>query len=208
MTRRSLSRWDLGSALVSAGTLVGTLLVYARLPDEVPIHFDIHGIADGFAPRALGAFLMPVVMIATVAFLHAVSARRPPTDRAPMHVVAFLTTALLGALHFIMLRAALSGVFDAGMSIGLVLALFSIALGLALPRLRRNRWAGIRTPWTLASDEAWARSHRVGGALFVVGGLAALVLVLAGLPTLAIGCGVFAMLATLPASWIVSRHAT
>jgi uncharacterized membrane protein len=207
MTRRSLSRWDLGSMLVTACTALGTALVYARLPDEVPIHFDIHGHADGFASRALGAWLMPAVMALVGVFLHVMSQRKPKADRAPMALVTFLTTALVGALHFIMLRAALSGVLDAGLSIGIVLAVFSVAVGLALPRLRRNPWAGIRTPWTLASDEAWARSHRVGGALFVLGGVAALVFVMLGLPSFAIGTAVTAILATLPASWLASRRA-
>jgi uncharacterized membrane protein len=30
---------------------------------------------------------------------------------------------------------------------------------------------GIRTPWTLASEEVWIRTHRLGGKLMVAGGL-------------------------------------
>jgi uncharacterized membrane protein len=37
---------------------------------------------------------------------------------------------------------------------------------------------GIRTPWTLTSDRSWARTHRLGGRLFVLEGL---ILVVAGL---------------------------
>jgi uncharacterized membrane protein len=29
---------------------------------------------------------------------------------------------------------------------------------------------GIRTPWTLSSDEVWRRTHRVGGRWFVAAG--------------------------------------
>jgi uncharacterized membrane protein len=31
---------------------------------------------------------------------------------------------------------------------------------------------GIRTPWTLSSDRSWARTHRVGGYLFMGFGIA------------------------------------
>jgi uncharacterized membrane protein len=124
-----------------------------------------------------------------------------------MAMVTFITASLLGALHFIMLRTALTGELDAGVSIATVLAAFSVAFGLAMPRLRRNALAGIRVPWTLASDEAWARSHRVGGALFVAGGLAGLVFVALGLPSFAIGSAVAAMLASIPASYLATRHA-
>jgi uncharacterized membrane protein len=30
---------------------------------------------------------------------------------------------------------------------------------------------GIRTPWTLASEEVWIKTHRLGGKLMVLGGL-------------------------------------
>mgnify|MGYP000937309093 CR=1 FL=1 len=41
---------------------------------------------------------------------------------------------------------------------------------------QQGRFVGIRTPWTLASDEVWTRTHRFGGRLMfatgVLGGLA------------------------------------
>jgi uncharacterized membrane protein len=39
---------------------------------------------------------------------------------------------------------------------------------------------GVRTPWTLSSDENWARTHRVAGYAFVPAGLLAVFGVLAG----------------------------
>jgi len=37
-------------------------------------------------------------------------------------------------------------------------------------KLTKNFFVGIRTPWTLASDEVWLRTHRLGGKLFVLAG--------------------------------------
>ena len=31
-----------------------------------------------------------------------------------------------------------------------------------------NFFLGIRTPWTLASDEVWSQTHRLGGRVFVL----------------------------------------
>lgn len=51
----------------------------------------------------------------------------------------------------------------------------------AAGRLRRNRWVGVRTPGTLASDRGWRTGHTtarpwaaVGGAVFALAGLGAL----------------------------------
>jgi hypothetical protein len=46
-------------------------------------------------------------------------------------------------------------------------------LGL-LGRLPPNRWAGIRTPGTFASPDAWRAGHRAGAARLVFGGVAIL----------------------------------
>ena len=37
-------------------------------------------------------------------------------------------------------------------------------------KLRRNFLAGIRTPWTFASDVFWEHTHLLGGWLFVLTG--------------------------------------
>jgi uncharacterized membrane protein len=54
-----------------------------------------------------------------------------------------------------------------------LVGLLEIGLGLAMPRVRRNPIIGIRTPWTLTSDENWARTHRFAGYSMVVGGVVA-----------------------------------
>jgi uncharacterized membrane protein len=68
------------------------------------------------------------------------------------------------------LRAAL-GDGTLGNAVWLVTGLAFVGLGLLMPRLRANRFVGLRTPWSMSSPEAWARSQRVGGAAMLVAGL-------------------------------------
>ena len=44
-------------------------------------------------------------------------------------------------------------------------------LGNFMGKFKKNFWIGIRTPWTLASDEVWLRTNRLGGQLMVFGGV-------------------------------------
>jgi uncharacterized membrane protein len=46
-----------------------------------------------------------------------------------------------------------------------------VIIGNYLGRVRKNFFIGIRTPWTLASDEVWNRTHRIGGRLFILSGV-------------------------------------
>ncbi len=50
-----------------------------------------------------------------------------------------------------------------------------LAVGIILPRIRRNWFFGIRTPWTLTSDAVWDRTNRLGAWLFAIAGVVSLV---------------------------------
>ena len=56
----------------------------------------------------------------------------------------------------------------------LLAALLLVALGAAMPHLKRNHWIGVRTKWSLQSDAVWAKSQRFGGRAFAVAGLLSL----------------------------------
>ena len=59
--------------------------------------------------------------------------------------------------------------------------LFAV-MGNVMGKVKRNFWMGIRTPWTLASETVWNRTHRVAAWSWVLAGLVGGVLVLVGLP--------------------------
>ncbi|AKF03149.1 SdpI family protein [Sandaracinus amylolyticus] len=196
------SSWILGTV-----ALVGSAVVYPWLPPEVPIHFDVTGHVDGTAPKAIGAFLLPVITLLTIAIVTWVHRRRPEHERAPIVATTLLSTALLTGLQTIILRAALLGVTDVAVALGTLLALASLGLALLLPRVRRNPVVGIRTPWTLASDEVWARSHRLGGYFFAAAGVIGLSAVLLGCPAVAVVALVAAAVAAGVGSWWIAREA-
>jgi uncharacterized membrane protein len=61
-------------------------------------------------------------------------------------------------------------------------ALLVVLLGNVLGKVRSNFWFGVRTPWTLASERVWYATHRLAGKTMVAGGLAALLMLMGGLP--------------------------
>ncbi len=56
-----------------------------------------------------------------------------------------------------------------------------VVIGNYLPKVRPNYMMGIRTPWTLTSDVAWTRTHRLGGRVFVIEGIVIAILGLIGI---------------------------
>ena len=188
------------SLVLLVAVAAATALAYFALPDPMPVHFDLHGRADGFGARAWGAWLVPAVAAA-------VWAGGRLARNATMALALSTTSIFLLVLHVLVLRAVLDGSMELGGGLALLLGAFAVAMGLVFPRLRRNRWVGIRLPWTLSSDENWSRAHRFGGAVYFFGGIATLAVAPLGTSATPIAIGILlAMTAIVTVgSWRMTR---
>ena len=176
-THRNL--WLSSVLLVFAAFAISALL-WSRLPDPVPTHWGIDGRVNGWMPKFPGAVISPLVMIGMLALFAALPAISPSGFRMERFGTVYSwmvlgLTALLLVIHVLVLSAALG--HDAAVSHGmpLVLAVAMILLGNWMPKVRRNFFVGIRTPWTIANEEVWAKTHRFAGKTMVVGGVAAVI---------------------------------
>src|SRR4029077_5688670 len=87
--------------------------------------------------------------------------------------------ALLAAIHHVVSADAFRHELNARRVAVLLTGLQFMVVGNVMGKVRPNHWLGIRTPWTLADDRVWDRTHRFGGWLFVIcGALLAIVAVL------------------------------
>jgi uncharacterized membrane protein len=172
--------WDalaLGSIAAAAVASAG---LYSRLPERVATHFDLHGDPNGWMTRPWAAAFMPVfalVLWALVRFAPRVLPRSDEKRIAPnvVAMIASVKCVFLAALHFVILRFAIAPGIDVTRAVFLLVGPFFVAIGLVLPRVKRNPIIGVRTAWTLRSDENWARSQRVGGYSMVTAGLVSMI---------------------------------
>ena len=162
--------------LIVAAGLIASAVVYQDLPERMPTHWNLSGEIDGWSPRLWGAFMMPVIII----FLWALMRWLPSIDPRARNYEKFggafegmmiAVMLFILALHVITLRAALGAPMAMERAIPVGIGLLFIVIGNLLPRARSNWFVGIRTPWTLSSDRVWEKTHRVGGRLFVLGGI-------------------------------------
>lgn len=162
--------------LISVGT-------YPFLPAMVPSHFDAAGNVNGYMPKLVNAILFPGISIVLFLILRFVTQIGPNLGyrnqrRANMQVVNLIMVGILLFMLVIQLLTtayALGAKVDISLVVCLAVSVLFIFLGNYLGKLRRNFWAGIRTPWTLASDVVWERTHRLGGWLFVLAGFIGLI---------------------------------
>jgi uncharacterized membrane protein len=182
---------DAVSLTLIVGSCASTLAFYSRLPERFPTHFNVHGVANAWMSRPVGAFILPLAALGTWLLVRPGAALLPPAWQArlkesPAALAVAVVVGGLSSIHGLVLYAVLTKAASLGMASNIVLGCFFIALGLVFPRLRRNPWIGVRTPWTLSSDENWARTHRIAGLAFTIGGGLALVATLAGQSLIAV----------------------
>lgn len=182
-----------------------TAALYTRLPDPFPTHFDVAGHGNGFTGKPLGPFVVPLIGAAAYAVIGAVIRRQRPST--PLDIIPTAFAALFFAIQVVALRSVLDGTTDAARGFLIATCVFITVLGNYLGKLRRNRWIGIRTPWTLADDEVWLRTHRLGGWTFVAGGALGLLCALAGAASsVVLGVLVVSTLIPAAASYGISRR--
>ncbi len=179
----NMSRTDvicIGAVLVHVALVA---VFYADLPDPVPSHWNAAGEVDGYTAKPWGAWLFPVITLGVFLLFKVIPWISPHGFRMDtfLNVVDILKLAsvlFMLVIGVTVLLSARGASFDPGRIVLPGVGVLLLVTGNYMGKLRKNFFIGIRTPWTLASDEVWARTHRLGGWMFVLAGL---VLILSGL---------------------------
>jgi uncharacterized membrane protein len=171
-------------ALVVA-PFVALVVFWNQIPERVPIHWNIRGEIDRWAPKAPGLLLLPLIGLRTVVLCHVVAWLDPKlrgnlkkTDRMNkiLQILRLAFASFFDAIFTVQLVVALGyKIAAARMIVWCILLLFAI-LGNYPPNLRPKYFIGIRTPWTLEYAETWRATHRLGGKLMFFGALLLLIL--------------------------------
>ena len=153
-------------------------ITWPSAPDQIPVHWNAAGQVDRYGTRPEGLLLLPVVALAIYGLLRLLPMIDPKRANyasfaSAYNVLRLAVLALLAAVYGL-IHLWLRGIqIDVGTVVPLLLGLLFLVLGAVLPRIRPNWLVGIRTPWTLTSEVAWTRTHRVGSWLFALFGVAA-----------------------------------
>ncbi len=205
---------DRAATALIALMLAASAVVYRALPPVLATHWGADGTGNGWTPRLPAVLLLPGLAIVLWLVLRAAPAIDPRKARyaqfaGTYRTVAILPLALLAGVHGIILAAGLGYHLPVARLAVLGVGALLLVLGNVLPRVRPNYFVGIRTPWTLASDAVWARTHRVGGYLLAGAGVVTLAAGLLGGPYVlpaAVASATAAALATVCYSYAAWRR--
>lgn len=158
------------------GMFVASALAWSHVEAPVPIHWNASGEVDGYGGRFESLLLLPLIVLGLYGLLLVL----PKADPARANYESFAgayawirlgVTAFMAVIHGFVIATALGAGIDLFLVFPIAVGALFLLLGNVMGKMRPNFFAGIRTPWTLASTKSWNATHRRGGWVFIAAGI-------------------------------------
>lgn len=153
-----------------------SIYYYPIFPDKIASHWGIDGNVDGYMNKFWGLFLMPIISVA----LFTLFLLMPKIDPLKENIKKFqkyfdnfilLIFLFLFYIYLLTIFWNLGSRFNMGQFMAPALGILFFYSGILTENAKKNYFIGIRTPWTLASENVWNKTHKLGGKLFKVSGI-------------------------------------
>ncbi len=168
--------------LLTSGVIILAMIALSawawfQLPEgaQLPVHWGLNGQPDRYGSKAEGLLLTPaigVLLLGLQAIIPAIDPRGENIRRSakPYYIFWLAIGVVLLIVHALLVFAALGHEVNMGSGVIITIGLLFMVIGNYLGKIRSNFMIGIRTPWTLSSELAWNKTHRLGGKLFMLTG--------------------------------------
>ena len=144
------------TSVVTLLPILTGVILWDRLPETMATHFGTNNGADGFSSKAFAVSPKMYSLVLSIA-----------------PVISLIMCAVVYAWN-------LGYPVNITYIVQLLFGVGVLVVGNLLPKARQNYTIGIKTPWALANEENWNRTHRLAGWLWTAGGLVVLILTFCG----------------------------
>jgi uncharacterized membrane protein len=169
-------RTELALLALIALMFAAALVVWPTAPSEIPVHWNASGEVDRFGGKIEGLLLLPLMALGIYLLMRYL----PNIDPGRVNYARFggAYTAiragvllLMAGIYGMVIAWVLKAPVDVSRAVPVAVGALFVLFGSVLGQVKPNWFVGIRTPWTLSSTESWARTHRLGGWLFIALGV-------------------------------------
>lgn len=153
--------------------------VWNQLPAQVPLHYNIKGEVDRYGDKS-EMILIPIMLPLLIYVIFLVVPYIDPKKQIQKmgnkyHNLKLILTLFMSALALFIIHSTKSGSLGNPNIIFIIVGVLYVILGNYFKTIKANYFIGIRTPWTLENETIWKETHRLGGKVWFVGGLLAII---------------------------------
>lgn len=170
--------WFFNLGCLAVNLVIIGLVIFGPLPDTIPIHYNLQGVADHWGSK-YHLMALPLISLVLIFFSFLINVKGKmdsSSKRVGLFINLFLTI-FFTFLSILFLKTSGSTQTTISNSLKYLYigeGLVWILVGNLLPK-NRCRYIGIKTYWSKSSDEAWIRSQRFGGKVCVISGIVILI---------------------------------
>lgn len=186
MIKNNKIKAAVSSLLVLLPMLFG-FIFWSKLPPLIVTHWGADTVPDGTSSRLFAVLFLPLILLALhwLGLLITAWDHRKRTQSAKVLGLTFWIMPVISlTVNGLMYATALGNTPYVGTALCLLIGGGLAIMGNYLPKCTQNRTFGIKLIWTLSNEENWNATHRLGGKVFVVGGL--IIMAAAFLPPVAL----------------------
>jgi len=167
-------------------TYIVGIYLYPKLPEQIPIHWNIEGEVDFYGGKLFGTFLIPTLNLFFFAMFVLLPKLDPRKENYQKFTGSYKIIRHTVHLFFILLffvtmynslnvKEEMPKYLEISFIVPFTVSILLIILGNYLGKIKDNFFVGIKTPWTLSSKNVWYKTHRLASKLYVLSGILGLI---------------------------------
>jgi len=175
MLKYIMKKYILPTVLILISILL-SVYFFPLLPESMASHWNASGVVDGHSSKLLNIILFPALQVLFLLLLISLPKLDPKGGNIKKFENKFYIFINVLLLFFITLQLQ---VFLWNINIQIPMnSIMPILIGgvflviaYLIKNAKQNYSIGIRTPWTLHSENVWNKTHKLGAKLFAISGL-------------------------------------
>ena len=171
-----INKIDIISIILILGVFFTSFYFYNILPDIIITHWDFKGIANGWSSTYSYLIYMNIFIILIYLLFKYLPKIDPKKENYKKFNKIYNIFRLIFILFLILINI-ITILVNLGINLSIniivpvLVSILFIILGVYMPKIKRNWFIGIRTPWTLSNDIVWKNTHIFAGKVFIIAGL-------------------------------------
>lgn len=173
MIKKNLPKLIITSLITLIPIVIG-LILWDKLPNQVPVHWNINGNVDDYATKTQAVFLMPLVLVAfhwICVLVTLLDPKKQNINDKMFTLVLWIIPVISLFVNSMIYATALGHKVSVEIIMPLFMGALFVVIGNYLPKCKQSYTMGIKLPWTLDDEENWNKTHRFAGFLWVIGGI-------------------------------------